>query len=29
MRNIMEMFIVKMQDSKKQYKGVIFYEKYF
>ena len=29
MRNIMEMFIVKIQDSKKQYKEVIFYEKYF
>jgi len=29
MRNIMAMFIVKIQDSKKQYKEVIFYEKYF
>jgi len=25
----MEMLDVKIQDSKKQYKGVIFYEKYF
>ncbi len=29
MRNIMEMFTVKIQNNKKQYKGVIFYEKHF
>ena len=29
MKTNMEMLDVKIQDSKKQYKGVILYEKYF
>ena len=29
MKGMMDMLDVKIQDSKKQYKGVILYEKYF
>ena len=29
MNIVVDMLDVKIQDSKKQYKGVIFYEKYF